>query len=147
MKDMDELPNDIIFKVSYFMDNYQKQQLSLTCKRFKDLLYNEELSNSCNNKMISNKINYVQNLRTIKRIGTNGVLSGECEDCQNIGLLYESLNPNPNQHMTKWICLERCKFTCLTCESLIYSKTRNGCHDPIMCSNCYTRINTFIWDE
>ena len=74
------------------------------------------------------------------------MLFGECEDCQTRGLLYESLNPNPDQQPTKWICLERCTFSCMTCESVIYSKTRNGWHDPIMCSNCFTRINTFIWD-
>ena len=146
MKDMDELPNDILDKISYHLDNYQKQQLSFTCKRFHNLLYDEEISNSCNNELISFKFVYNQSLRTIARIGKNGVLFGECEDCHSEGLLYESLNPNPSQHPTKWICLERCKFTCLTCESVIYSKTKNGWHDPIMCSNCYTRINTFIWE-
>lgn len=146
MKDMEELPNDLILKVSYHLDNFQTQKLSFTCRKFKTLLYNEQISNSCKCLLISNKNNFEQNLRTIKRIGTNGVLFGECEDCLTRGLLYESLNPNPNQHPTKWICLERCTFTCMTCESIIYSKTRNGWHDPIMCSNCYTRINTFIWE-
>ena len=54
MKDMEELPNDIIQKVSYHLDNFQKQQLSFTCSRFKNLLYNEQISNSCKNISILN---------------------------------------------------------------------------------------------
>ena len=69
MKDMEELPNDIIQKVSYHLDNFQKQQLSFTCSRFKNLLYNEQISNSCKNILILNKDNFKQNLRTIQRIG------------------------------------------------------------------------------
>lgn len=146
MKEMDELPLDIIYLVSSFLDDFQTQRLAFVCKSFNDILYNDIKLQQCSQTIVKTKEKLGVNLNTITRIGSNGVIHGECEDCGNEGLLYESLNPHPHQQSTKWICLEMCKFTCLTCDTVILSKSRNGWHDPIMCYNCFTRINTFIWD-
>ena len=143
---MELLPNDMILTVSYHLDEYHKQLLSFTCNTLKDMFYDKTISNRFNDIHVTYKQTLCKCFNTISNIGKNGIIHGECEDCCSKGLLYESLNPNPRQQPTKWICLEKCTFTCLTCETKIHSRSRNGWHDPIMCLNRHTRINTFVWE-
>lgn len=118
------LPDDIIFHIASFMDDFHTIQFSLSSKGLKELLYDPALIDNIQQYMYSVKYYKYLCFIFIHRINTDGVIYGECEQCFNKQLLYTH-NDGENE---KCICLDNCTMLCLNCDCVInVHLAENGC--------------------
>jgi hypothetical protein len=136
---LDELFPDALLHIASFLDDHNKLAVSLSCKYIFNQLYSKTLVNVC--KMENLRLAEFKQAphKTITRIGSNGVLRGECEFCRSNGLLYSTALMFPyNRSVDKYICLENCKTNCILCNISILTHSTNGWFGPIMCDTCYS---------
>ena len=134
----DTLDSDSLSNILSFLDTYQCMNLALTNRFLYDKLYDrkkvEEISFQIKHDVEKKRKNHI----LIKRLENDCVRKGSCEDCHKTGLLYNSFRSPLKK---KWVCIERCVFKCLQCESLLYSQNVDGMHEPVMCHKCHKRFS------
>lgn len=131
---MNSLPDDVILRISNFLDNFNKVQLAYTCKSMRALLYSTELQEHVNTYIMELRLLKKQTLPFIRRINTDGVIYGECEQCFSKTLLYTHFDGETE----KCICLDNCHGYCLACSShVIFHHGEKGC------PRCYD--NSDLW--
>lgn len=121
---MNNLPNEVILYISNFLDDFHKIQFAYTSKLHYALLYDEQLQNNID-KYFANMILLKNTLFSfIRRINTDGVIYGECEQCLSKKLLYTHFDGETE----KCICIDNCHGFCLSCSSYItFHNSENGC--------------------
>ena len=122
------LPEEVLLIITGFMDDFQKLQFSLTSKYLYNLVFDESLQLSVNEYM-----SYMRSVREkahlcIRRINTDGVVYGECEQCFRKNLLYTY---NDGYH-ERTICIEKCRTYdayCIYCYNLLrpFNINNHGC--------------------
>jgi hypothetical protein len=144
---MKKLPNEVIDKIVSKLDDYQKISFSLTCKEYKKKYFNKSISLDCQSMINNLKLLKSYNHKIIKRIGTEGVVYGECEDCRSNGLLYEAFRPTyEDEKKIMCICLEHCRYYCYMCDNYFKAHYVNDCHEPhIMCDECRRTFNFLLF--
>lgn len=135
------LPYEVIEIIVGFLDDFHTLQLSLTSKSLYNLLYNKYLQSQVNNAIKSIKLIKNQAHLYIRRINTDGVVYGECEQCFRKKLLYTH---NDGYH-ERTICIEQCETYCIHCFNYItFRNTHQGCpicRQRIICSYYQDSIN------
>lgn len=140
-----KLPIELLKFIINYLDDFQKLQLSLTCKKYYRLFYNHSLSSDCNFYFLDKKRKMNTIFNIIRRIGSEGVYYGQCEDCLSHELLYTAFRPKiDDERFTKSICLENCKFQCFFCQNMIKCHVVNDIYFPILCDHCRSEIFLFI---
>lgn len=118
------LPNEVIEIIAGFLDNFHTLQLSFTSKSLYNLLYSKCLQIQVDNTINSMKLVKQKALVYIRRINTDGVVYGECEQCFRRRLLYT----HNNGYHERTICIEKCETYCIFCYNYItFHNTDKGC--------------------
>lgn len=123
-----KLPDELILYIASFLDDFHKIKLSYTSKHLRNLIYHSKLKFNVQQYLFNLK--YLKNecFRYIKRINTDGVVYGECEQCFRMQLLY-TYNDGDTE---KCICLNNCRMTCFNCYTYVtFRYIEHGC------PNCY----------
>lgn len=131
---MNNLPDDIIIRISYFLDDFHKIQFAYTSTQHYSLLYTKQLQSSINRYFSNLHLMKKELFTFIRRINTDGVIYGECEQCLSSTLLYTFFD-GENE---KCICLDNCQGYCLSCSCHItFHNSEKGC------PRCYSNLD--LW--
>lgn len=131
---MNNLPDDIILHISGYLDEFHKIQLAYTCKSMRALIYNTALQEHIDTYIMEHRLLKTHILPFIRRINTDGVIYGECEQCFAKTLLYTHFDGESE----KCICLDNCHGYCLSCSSRVtFHDSKKGC------PRCYD--NSDMW--
>lgn len=121
---MNNLPNEVILYISNFLDDFHKIQFAYTSKHHYALLYDEQLQNNIDKYFANMRLLKNTLFSFIRRINTDGVIYGECEQCLSKKLLYTHFDGETE----KCICIDNCHGFCLSCSSYItFHNSENGC--------------------
>ncbi|QOI90299.1 hypothetical protein QKU58_gp032 [Pyramimonas orientalis virus] len=127
---MNTLPDEIILKIASHLDAFQQFQLSHTSIKFQKLIYNKPLHDTISSYFIQLSITKKLAMKFIKRINSDGVVNGECEQCHAESLLYTQFD-GINE---RCICLGDCVAYCNRCDVI----TRF--HNTSLCPLCRTPL-------
>lgn len=117
-------PSELILHIVSFLDNFQKIQFALSSKTYYHLIYSKSLQDSVKSALFEIKQLKQQMHIYIKRINTDGVVYGECEQCFQKKLLYT----HNDGFVEKTICIENCESYCIYCFNTVsYHIIDKGC--------------------
>jgi hypothetical protein len=122
---MTNLHEEVLLHIASFLDIFHLFQMAHVSKDFKQLLYTEGLQSSIDKYVYNIKQLMISNFPFIKRINTDGVVYGECEQCFKKSLLYTQFD-GVNE---RCICLDNCISYCRTCDSWYRFHNNNGFHN------------------
>lgn len=127
-----KLPDELILHITSFIDDFHKIQLSYASKHLHSLVYRSKLQHNVKQYLFNLKYMKNECFKYIKKINTDGVINGECEQCFRIQLLYTY-----NDGITeKCICLNNCKMNCFNCrKDVTFRYLEKGC------PNCYQDLS------
>jgi hypothetical protein len=108
---MNKLPDELIIHISSFLDSFQKIQFAYVSQNIYTLIYNEHIQYNVHQYLHNIQFLKQQTFKFIKRINTDGVIYGECEQCFNKGLLYTRFDG----YIEQCICLNNCNKYCYHC--------------------------------
>lgn len=135
---MNKLPNELIIHISSFLDSFHKIQFANVSKNNYILIYNEQIQYYVRQYLHNIQFIKQQTLNFIKRINTDGVIYGECEQCFCKGLLYTRFDG----YIEQCICLNNCNMYCHHClTNVSFHSINRRC--PI-CRNYFIQHPFFI---
>ena len=129
-----KLPDELILHIASFLDDFHKIKLSYASKHLQNLIYHSKLKFNVQQYLFNLK--YLKNecFRYIKKINTDGVVYGECEQCFRMQLLY-TYNDGDTE---KCICLNDCKMNCFNCYTYVtFRYIENGCPNCFRDLTCH----------
>ena len=122
---MTNLPQEVILHISSYLDIFHVFQLAHTNKNMRQLLYNSNLQTQINEYFTKIRVLRLSMFRFIRRINTDGVVYGVCEQCSRHALLYTQSNGEEDE---RCICLDDCVSYCVECNySFKYHHRYSGC--------------------
>jgi hypothetical protein len=98
------LPDEVLLQIASYLDIFHIFQFAHTSQHMRLLLYNSNLQSQIDEYFLNLKQLKMSSFRFIKRINTDGVVYGECEQCSRNALLYTQFD-GENE---RCICLDYC---------------------------------------